>query len=433
MFIEQYRLESNPFDADRVRPHFSSHSYRYASTKVAQLLHGQIQCLFISGAAGVGKTTLVEDQLRSSKNITVSWPGPGIETPEDLLDTLVRDLGPGAVEGTLPELRNILRVFLQHQAAFGRRSLIVADGLERDSTDVIREFEDLGRARLRGRPVIQMILVTRNEELAANLLGQHESTPLGRAVHQRFTGFTLEETVAYMRTALHGAGCTWFEELFPGNLCGDVQAFTQGIVGDIDALCREALDLLALRSRNAVGQPHVTQAILKEAAAKLHLRYDAASWKLQQRSETDWSPDSVRLSDHDSLRIEAARLMVSSGEQLLAEIALNRPRMVLGRDLSCDISLDSSYVSRYQNLFMETEHGWVLIDLNSTNGCFVNGRRVNEHYLRDGDLISIGQHQLRFTGTRSMPAKQPPAADPAEDTLLTPGLRRSPTSVGATR
>ncbi len=57
-------------------------------------------------------------------------------------------------------------------------------------------------------------------------------------------------------------------------------------------------------------------------------------------------------------------------------------------------------MSRYQNLFMETTDGWLLIDLSSTNGCFVNGRRVREHRLRDGDLISVGQHQLLFTGTQ---------------------------------
>jgi len=83
---------------------------------------------------------------------------------------------------------------------------------------------------------------------------------------------------------------------------------------------------------------------------------------------------------------------------MIAEISLNRPRMVLGRDASCDISLDSSYVSRYQNLFMATSEGWMLIDLNSTNGCFVNGRRVAEHKLRDGDLITLGQHHIRFSG-----------------------------------
>jgi pSer/pThr/pTyr-binding forkhead associated (FHA) protein len=72
--------------------------------------------------------------------------------------------------------------------------------------------------------------------------------------------------------------------------------------------------------------------------------------------------------------------------------------MVLGRDDSCDISLDSRYVSRFQNLFLETTDGWMLIDLSSTNGCFVNGRRVREHRLRDGDLIAVGHHQMRFAG-----------------------------------
>jgi pSer/pThr/pTyr-binding forkhead associated (FHA) protein len=74
--------------------------------------------------------------------------------------------------------------------------------------------------------------------------------------------------------------------------------------------------------------------------------------------------------------------------------------MVLGRDHNCDISLDSSYVSRFQNLFMETLTGWMLIDLNSTNGCYVNGRRVSQHDLHDGDIIAVGHHQINFVGPR---------------------------------
>jgi pSer/pThr/pTyr-binding forkhead associated (FHA) protein len=143
----------------------------------------------------------------------------------------------------------------------------------------------------------------------------------------------------------------------------------------------------------------LTSGLLREVAQKLHLKYEPAPWKLPQ--EEALSADAVHLSDPAQLRIEAARLLVTSGGRLVAEISLDRPRMVLGRDTSCDISLDSTYVSRYQNLFMETTEGWMLIDLNSRNGCFVNGRRVSEHYLRDGDLISVGQHQLRFTGPTS--------------------------------
>jgi pSer/pThr/pTyr-binding forkhead associated (FHA) protein len=45
----------------------------------------------------------------------------------------------------------------------------------------------------------------------------------------------------------------------------------------------------------------------------------------------------------------------------------------------------------------------MMIDLSSTNGSFVNGRRVREHRLRDGDLIAVGHHQMRFAGPTEKP------------------------------
>ena len=396
MFLEQYRLETNPFAPDRVRPLFSSHSSRYAATKIARVFAGQIHCLGLSGPAGVGKTALLQQQLRTLRNVNVSWVKPGTEDVAWLLQKLVRDLGPGPVEGSASEHRNILHVFLRHQAGNARRSLIVADGLERLSADVLSELEALSRSRLRGRGVAQLVLLTRSEELVDEFLAHHDGGPLARAVHQRFNGFTLEETRAYVRTCLQAAGCPWFDELFPDETVIDIQSFTQGVVADIDALACEGLELLAARSAGSLAQSRLTPRLLREAAAELHLKYEPAAWKVPQ--DETLSAEAVHLSDPGQLHIEAARLLVTSRGRLVAEITLNRPRMVLGRDTSCDISLDSNYVSRYQNLFMETTDGWMLIDLNSTNGCFVNGRKVSEHHLRDGDLISVGQHELRFTG-----------------------------------
>ena len=57
----------------------------------------------------------------------------------------------------------------------------------------------------------------------------------------------------------------------------------------------------------------------------------------------------------------------------------------------------------------------------STNGCFVNGRRVREHHLRDGDLIAVGHHQLRFLGPKASPsAPAPEQPDPSATTLIVP-------------
>jgi general secretion pathway protein A len=417
LFLEQYKLESNPFAAGAARPVFASHSMRYALLKLDELFGKQIQSLFLSGPAGVGKTALVRQRLRQVKELSISWVKPSCETREQLLAHLLAEIGPGVVDGTPAELRRILEVFLRHQAGNGRIPFVVADGLERFSGPVIRELEALVHARLRNRPVVHLLALTRSEELVADLLPQYDGGPFARAAHQRLTGFTLDETRSYIWACLRGAGCDWAEELVPDEVALDVQAFTQGIVGDINALCCSALDAIAERSTGSNRQPKITRGVLKEVGAKLNLRYDASAWA---QPLEELSPDAVHLTDPSRLRLEAARLIVSSGRTVVAEVTLNRPRMVLGRDDSCDISLDSRYVSRFQNLFLETPEGWMLIDLSSTNGCFVNGRRIREHPLRDGDLIAVGHHQMRFTGPSAKPraSEDPHEAAGADTTLV---------------
>jgi general secretion pathway protein A len=396
VFLKHYKLAANPFAPKVARPFFLSHSARQAFVKLEEVLTGGIQCLHVSGPAGVGKSTVVGRRIRDFDGDAVSWVRPGVEDAENFLSSLLADLGLDSVEGTTAELRNIIEVFLRHQASRGRRSLLIADGLESLSSQVLRELEWLSQLRLRGRPIIYLVLLTRSEDLVPSLSAEAYSAPTARHDHQRLTGFMLEETQAYIRACLHGAGCHWEEELIPEEVMVDIQGFTHGVVGDINTLCCAALNALAERTGAAGRQPKLTRSLLKEVGAELGLKYDPSAWQLVEEALT---PDAVQLSNPNELKLEAARLFVSSGGRTVAQIALNRPRMVLGRDESCDISLDSSYVSRYQNLFMETAEGWVLIDLNSTNGSFVNGRRIREHRLKDGDVIAVGRHQLRFIGS----------------------------------
>ena len=422
MFIDQYKLDRNPFAEDSVRPLFVSQSMREISELIRKVGQGGVQTALITGAAGVGKSTLLSQRIRGFRDVAHSWISPSIDTAERLYQKLLQEIGPGAVAGPPGELSRILEVFLQHQRTNNRLSVVVVDGLERYRPEVLAELRVLLRMHVKRTPLMQFVFLTRNDELVQELLSEHDGAgPAAQARHVHLTGFTLEETHAYLRICLQGAGCEWANELMPESIVLDIQALTQGVVGDINALCCAALEELAQRDPDSSTAPQISNLIIRAAGKKLHMRYEPGKWARKDNEKL--SPESVRVNDFSSIRIDSAHLIVSSGGKQLADVSLDRPRMILGRDPGCDISLESTYLSRFQNLFMQTENGWMIVDLNSTNGCFVNGRRVREHRLRDGDFISVGHHQLTFSAQGSGTAlerRMPPrSATPGDDTVST--------------
>ena len=95
------------------------------------------------------------------------------------------------------------------------------------------------------------------------------------------------------------------------------------------------------------------------------------------------------------------RLVVVESPELEAGSSLEIGRELLaGRDGSSDVRLPADgYASGRHARFVRGEETDVVEDLNSTNGTFVNGDRlVGARPLRDGDLITLGQTQLRYEG-----------------------------------
>jgi hypothetical protein len=68
----------------------------------------------------------------------------------------------------------------------------------------------------------------------------------------------------------------------------------------------------------------------------------------------------------------------------------------IGRLPDCAIALSDSQVSRHHAEVRRAEPGFAVVDLNSLNGTTVNGVRVNEHALVDGDVISVGETAIRY-------------------------------------
>lgn len=73
--------------------------------------------------------------------------------------------------------------------------------------------------------------------------------------------------------------------------------------------------------------------------------------------------------------------------------------LTIGRRKNNDVVIDNLAVSGHHAKIDSVGSAFVLIDLQSKNGSFVNEKIVHTHWLEDGDVISIGKHSLGFKYT----------------------------------
>ena len=111
------------------------------------------------------------------------------------------------------------------------------------------------------------------------------------------------------------------------------------------------------------------------------------------------------------------RLVVEQGELAGQAFSLDRPALVVGRGKDSDIVLVDADVSRQHARLQSGSQGWLLVDLGTTNGTFVNGKRLpaqEPYLLRPGDRITIGRSVLAVQQEGApQPERRAPTAHPA--------------------
>lgn len=91
-----------------------------------------------------------------------------------------------------------------------------------------------------------------------------------------------------------------------------------------------------------------------------------------------------------------AKLVLSMNGVVQGEYELSQERLTIGRKPDNDIQIDNLSVSGKHALVITILDDSFLEDLGSTNGTYVNGKLVKKHALKDGDVIAIGKHELKY-------------------------------------
>ncbi|MAD60332.1 MAG: hypothetical protein CMH49_02300 [Myxococcales bacterium] len=117
---------------------------------------------------------------------------------------------------------------------------------------------------------------------------------------------------------------------------------------------------------------------------------------ISYQTERKNTPTSVLMPTSEAPQQLRGRLMTIRGEQRGESWFLNRSHTSLGRALDNDIVLLDIAASRKHAQIIRGTEGFILLDLKSANGIFLNGRRITEEDLYDGDEIEVGETVLKF-------------------------------------
>jgi general secretion pathway protein A len=384
MYLEHFNLKELPF---RLSPDpaflYPSQIHSRAKAYMESTIWFTDGFVVITGEIGSGKTTLIETFLKEiDQDVVVAQINQTQISPIEFLQTLLAQFGFSPFRMRKAELLATLNNFLIEQYANGRKVLLIVDEAQNLTNKVLEEVRLLSGVETTKEKVLRIILAGQpelNEKLDSADLVQ-----LKQRVRLRFhlNALDLPEMVSYVRHRLAVAGSQG-REIFEPDTFELIFKYTGGIPRLTNTLCDTAL-LAAF----AEGEETVSVKTVEAAVAELQWQEYAARTHSNLASVLD---DTSR-----QLRPPVARVVLSLKGVQVSEFFLVPGRFVIGRTSDNDLPVESKFVSRHHAQLVTTEEGTVVEDLNSTNGVYLNGRRVRRHRLTEGDVIRIGIHDLVY-------------------------------------
>jgi len=90
------------------------------------------------------------------------------------------------------------------------------------------------------------------------------------------------------------------------------------------------------------------------------------------------------------------RIILKFNSTVIKELKIDQDEVIIGRDSGNDVQIDNVAVSREHPKIIRDQNYYFIEDLNSTNGTFINGKKINKKFLKENDEISIGKHSLQI-------------------------------------
>jgi type II secretory pathway predicted ATPase ExeA len=398
MYLDLFKLTELPFRLSP-DPQFLYLSKQHARAKayMESTIWFTDGFVVITGEIGAGKTTLIETFLRELQpNVVIAQINQTQLSPTAFLQTVLVQFGFSPFNMKKPEVLATLNEFLVEQHASGRRVLLIVDEAQNLSLRVLEEIRMLSGIETTKEKALRIILAGQPE--LNEKLNSPELVQLAQRVRLRFhlSALTKAETNAYIEHRLEVAGSQgrriFAEETFP-----TIFRYTAGIPRLINTLCDTAMMAAFGADRDTVSSEELDAAIRE-------LQWVEYTSRTNRLQVVEPGADGGPQPSHGNGPV-IGRILIAHEGKTAVERSLRPGRLVIGRTSDNDLQIDSKFISRHHCQLVTQMDSCVIEDLNSTNGIYVQSKRVRRHHLNDGDIVVVGQHELMYIDERTPRAR----------------------------
>ena len=337
----------------------------------------------LQGPSLSGKSTIIKTFVHSIPDhcIVVVVDGKDLGVKE-LLGSVVKAFGYDLDLSSANELFAFVRVVASQQSASGEAPMLIVENAHELSPGTAQVLCKLADLRVGPNSALKLVLAS-DRSLKSMLSLDSMKLLAKRVVHDfHLRPMDDDETRFFLHSKLKAAGLERPETLFPEVVCQDIWRASGGWPGIAD---RVALLALAQAKEPPIASSDIEHAALPPSTQQL--------------------PDDPETMVELSELTDPPRLVVTNNGSVMDRVTMDKGRMLFGRSEHNDVSIKSRFISRHHLLLVRHGPSTILMDLNSSNGTFVNSRRVSNHVMVHNDIVTVGHHRIKFYDPYATPGR----------------------------
>jgi putative secretion ATPase (PEP-CTERM system associated) len=411
-YLQHFKLTEQPFgltpDPDFVywsKQHARAKAYMESTIWLADGF------VIITGDIGSGKTTLLQSFLNDlDDQVVFAMISQTQLTPTQFLQSVLTEFGFKPFKKRKVELLDMLNMFLIEQYSNDKKVVLIVDEAQNLSKKVLEEIRMLSGIETHKEKVLRIILAGQPE--LKETLDSPGLKQLVQRVRLRFHIGPLDrrELREYIDHRLAVAGQE-NNDFFSDSAYDAIHRFTGGVPRLINTLCDTTLLCAYAENKSSV------------AVDDIHSAVEELGWKEHEYS-TGRYPSLAKIVEQNEPEKHLTRIEVRTEGEIVNVYEFNAGRVIVGRSSDNEIYIRSKFVSRHHAQLIIDDTGCTIEDLNSTNGIFIEDQRVKKHRLLDGEIVSLGMHELIYTDLRPMASGDEP--DEISDDSSVSEFRRRP-------